>query len=883
MLKQQTKLRVRLYARLSKDDGDADKESNSITNQLQMLRYNAKEKGFEVIGEYVDDGYSGTTFNRPDLNRMIKDAMDDPEPSGIMVKDMSRFGRNNAMFMYYVEEIFPNNDILFIALNDDVDTRFDENEMMPFKSIMNEYYARDTSKKIRSVKKTTALSGGFCGSFAPYGYVVDPENKRKLLVDPDTAPIVKRIFELSKQGNSVHQIARTLCEDDVLIPRAYRAMKKGTLETSTGFKFPTDWVAKNVKMILENQVYLGHMVSHKTQTKSFKNKKPVAVPKEEWIIVRNTHEAIIDEETFELVQKFISVKKQPNKTGRPNIFVGLVKCPDCGRNMAFSNPNGREPRFRCRTYVRNSNLCTTHAISYEALQQIVMSDIQKHIKNMEALGDQFIQEMHELSEKGGSKKIKQFEKDLEVAEKRIAEIDSVIMKLFEQNALGKISDERFEKMSSAYESEQKELAQKRDELRTKIRAEEKKTQSTNQFLETIRKYETVTELNRSMLVELIDSIYVYQAEGTGKDRKQRVEINYRFLAGSQCGIAWRKRLKRRRECGIIIETATGRYGKISRRPCGMEAAYFRRITMKAALVIMAAGLGSRYGGNKQVDGVGPQGEMLMEYSIYDAVRAGFTKVVFIIKPDMRELMDRLWGDRTLITKTGEPLEVCYAMQDFTSIPDYYTIPAGRTKPFGTAHAVLCARPYLSEPFCVINADDYYGVDAYRAMYEELQRLPRQGRAAMVGYLLKNTVSANGTVSRGVCRVEDGWLRGIHETLKIQLFPDGSIADVAEGQHRELAPDTVVSMNFWGFMPSVFQELEAYFDHFLRCEAGDNIKAECLLPGMVGDLLEQGRLEVSVLHSADRWFGMTYHEDRQAVAAELQKLHAGGVYPPTLRA
>lgn len=302
MLKQQTKLRVRLYARLSKDDGDADKESNSITNQLQMLRYNAKEKGFEVIGEYVDDGYSGTTFNRPDLNRMIKDAMDDSEPSGIMVKDMSRFGRNNAMFMYYVEEIFPNNDILFIALNDDVDTRFDENEMMPFKSIMNEYYARDTSKKIRSVKKTTALSGGFCGSFAPYGYVVDPENKRKLLVAPDTAPIVKRIFELSKQGNSVHQIARTLCEDGVLIPRAYRAMKNGTLETSTGFKFPTDWVAKNVKMILENQVYLGHMVSHKTQTKSFKNKKPVAVLKEEWIIVRNTHEAIIDEETFELVQ-----------------------------------------------------------------------------------------------------------------------------------------------------------------------------------------------------------------------------------------------------------------------------------------------------------------------------------------------------------------------------------------------------------------------------------------------------------------------------------------------------------------------------------------------------------------------------------------------------
>lgn len=377
MTKQQARLRVRLYARLSKDDGDADKESNSITNQLQMLRYYSKEKGFEIIDEYVDDGYSGTTFNRPDLNRMIEDAMEDTQPSGIMVKDMSRFGRNNAMFMYYVEEIFPNNDILFIALNDDVDTRYEDNEMMPFKSIMNEYYARDTSKKIRSVKKTTALSGGFCGSFAPYGYRVDPNNKRKLLIDPETAPIVKRIFEMSKQGNSVHQIARTLCEEKILIPRAYRAMKNGTLETSTGFRFPTDWVGKNVKMILENQVYLGHMVSHKTQTKSFKNRKLVAVPKEDWIVVKNTHEAIIDEE----------------------------------------------------------------------------------------------------------------------------------------------------------------LEERRKALKEKIEAEDYKTKNTNKFLETIRKYENVTELNRSMLVELIDSIYVYQAEGTGKERTQKVEINYRFLCESQCGIA----------------------------------------------------------------------------------------------------------------------------------------------------------------------------------------------------------------------------------------------------------------------------------------------------------------------------------------------------------
>lgn len=537
MSKQQTRLRVRLYARLSKDDGDADKESNSIVNQLKMLRYHAKENGFKVIGEYVDDGYSGTTFNRPDLNRMIEDALADNEPNGILVKYMSRFGRNNAMFMYYVEEIFPNNDIQFIALNDDVDTRFDDNEMMPFKSIMNEYYARDTSKKIRSVKKTTALSGGFCGSFAPYGYQTEQKNKQKLLIDPETAPIVKRMFEMSKQGNSIHQIARALCEDGILIPRAYRAKKNGTLETSIGFRFPTDWVAKNVKNILENQVYLGHMVSHKTQTKSFKNKKLIALPKEEWIVVKNTHEAIIDEETFELVQKFISVKKQPTKTGKPNIFVGLLKCPDCGRNMAYNSRLYKNGGYRCRTYTRNANLCTRHVITYDALSEIVMKDIQKHVQSMGELGDQFIEGMRTLSNTSGNDKIQQYQKELAKIEKRIGELDSIVTKLFEQNALGKISDERFYKMSSTYDDEQRNIVERREDLKVKIEAEEKRKNGTNQFLETIRKYENVTELNRAMLVELIDCIYIYEAEGTGDERTQKIEINYRFLAESQCGIA----------------------------------------------------------------------------------------------------------------------------------------------------------------------------------------------------------------------------------------------------------------------------------------------------------------------------------------------------------
>lgn len=304
--------------------------------------------------------------------------------------------------------------------------------------------------------------------------------------------------------------------------------------------------------------------------------------------------------------------------------------------------------------------------------------------------------------------------------------------------------------------------------------------------------------------------------------------------------------------------------------------------MKISLVIMAAGMGSRYGGSKQVDGIGPHHEILMEYSIYDALRAGFNKVVFIIKPEMEEMMERLCGGylRRKTSRDGSSVEVAYAFQDFSSVPAFYTIPAGRTKPFGTVHALLCAADVVDGPCCVINADDYYGIDAYRAIYEALVRLPERGQAAMVGYLLKNTASLHGTVSRGVCDVAGGKLRSVREALKIQMYPDGTLKDLTED--RELAPDTVVSMNFWGFAPSIFPALRDYFEEFLRCGAGDDVKAECLLPVMVDSQMQAGRLEVSVLESADRWFGMTYQQDRQVVAEELKRLHDSGAYPADLR-
>ena len=303
--------------------------------------------------------------------------------------------------------------------------------------------------------------------------------------------------------------------------------------------------------------------------------------------------------------------------------------------------------------------------------------------------------------------------------------------------------------------------------------------------------------------------------------------------------------------------------------------------MKFSLVVMAAGLGSRYGGNKQVDGVGPNNEILMEYSIYDAIRAGFNKVVFIIKPEMEELMERLCGYVAgTKAKDGSPVEVAYAFQDFSSIPAFYTIPAERTKPFGTVHALLCAKDVVEGPCCVINADDYYGIDAYRTMYEALLALPESGQAVMVGYQLNNTASRHGTVSRGVCSMENGKLVGIRETKKIAMEADGTLRDL--NRDVVLDPESIVSMNFWGFAPGIFTVLERYFADFLRNDAGEDITAECLLPVMVDHEMKVGRMEVSVLHSADKWFGMTYQEDRAIVREELKQLHREGVYPESLR-
>ena len=299
--------------------------------------------------------------------------------------------------------------------------------------------------------------------------------------------------------------------------------------------------------------------------------------------------------------------------------------------------------------------------------------------------------------------------------------------------------------------------------------------------------------------------------------------------------------------------------------------------MNTTLVVMAAGMASRYGGNKQITGMGPNNEILLEYSVCDAMRAGFDKVVFIIRPDMLDAMKRICGD-----KLAKKIRVEYAFQDYSSLPSWYQVPEGRTKPFGTVHAVLCAREVVKEPFAVINADDYYGVDSFQKMHDFLVAESDPTKAAMVGYRLKNTVSIHGAVTRGVCKVENGRMVDVDEVAKIRLYADGRIADTSAGEPgRDLDPEALVSMNFWGFQPAIFDEMQAYFEDFLKKADPADIKAECLLPVMVDALLKSGRITVDMLETDSVWFGVTSQEDRPLVQQALLELHAKGVYPEKL--
>jgi DNA invertase Pin-like site-specific DNA recombinase len=517
-----------LYLRLSRDDG-GDAESNSISNQRLLLQNYARERGFVHYFEYVDDGVSGTTFERSGLKQMISD-IEAGKIHAVICKDMSRFGRNNAMVAFYTEIFFPENDIQFIAVNDNIDTFHGENEIMGFKSILNEYYARDISKKIRSSKKIMAAKGEFVGTLAPYGYQKHPDDCHRFIVDEETAPIVKMIFEMAAKGITTQQIKNHLTNAEILTPLAYIAGRTGKYQTDSVKNFPTLWNAQTVISILKNKAYCGHMVQQMYTSKSFKNKKIQKRPESEWVEARNTHQHIVDEQTYEIVQSFLVTKKRKNSLNEDNIFSGLLKCSTCDHSLTY-NTSGRTPsrNYMCNHYRRSTKRCTSHYITLNRLYQSVLHDIRSKAaiaKEHENSIEEFCQK---ISDKCAEQGMATHKRDFDKCRKRSDELDAIIKGLFEQRVTGGLTQERFLILSREYETEQAELKRKIETLTAQINKHKNDVSGAIKFFDIIRKFTDISELTKPLLHELIEKIVVYDGEGSGNSRKQKVEIYYRFV------------------------------------------------------------------------------------------------------------------------------------------------------------------------------------------------------------------------------------------------------------------------------------------------------------------------------------------------------------------
>ena len=531
MLNQQQQKSGAIYLRLSRDDG-GDAESNSINNQRDMLKQYAKDKGIIIKHEYVDDGVSGVTFDRRGFGKLIED-IEAGRVGTLLVKDLSRLGRNNALVAYYTEIVFQDYGVRFICVNDGFDSSSGDNEIMGFKSVINEFYARDISKKIRSSFKTMALKGKFTGSVPPYGYSLDPDDKHRFVVNPETAPIVKEIFAMSARGMKTSQIVTHLSDSGILTPRAYFEKVNGWFQNRKYKEYPTEWHYTTVFGILKNRQYCGHLVSQKTTTQSFKNKKIVFKPEDEWIIYRDTHEALVDEQTFEFVQSLIKTKKRENKAQVDNIYAGLLKCSTCGYNLCYASPTGREKTgaYYCNIYKQRSRIkaCTSHYISSRLLTSLVFNRFQKVSELAKEYKDNYEEFYNNCILNGADLNLRFQRQELEKLQRRICELDSILKKIVEQNALGALTDERFASLSAEYENEQQGLFKKAEQMTKAMTRKRYSLQNTEFFLNAIGKYENAAELTAPMLHELIEKIVVYQSEGKGKSRTQEVEIHWRYI------------------------------------------------------------------------------------------------------------------------------------------------------------------------------------------------------------------------------------------------------------------------------------------------------------------------------------------------------------------
>ena len=522
-----------LYCRLSRDDG-TESESNSIGNQKKLLSQKAKEMGLTDTKYYVDDGYTGTNFNRPGFQQLIDD-IEIGLVSAVMVKDLSRLGRDYVSVGNYTDSYFPEHNIRFIAVNDAIDSDEGESEIAPFKNILNEMYARDISKKIRSSHRLRGSMGEPL-SQPPYGYVKSPENKKKWIIDPEAATVVKSIFKMCLDGKGNETIARELQENKVLIPMAYwrsKGLNRGGKKTQTN---PYKWCKTTIQKILSQQEYCGDIINFKTYSKSFKNKRRIENSKENWAVFKDVNEPIIDRETFETVQKFISKTKRraPKKeNGERSIFNGLIYCGDCHSKMRYhtSTSNKEIHYFTCSdNKVDYRGKCPgRHYVRADALEEVVKLELRRLVEMLEIDESYFAQLLLRKNDEEREKDKKFLESELQKAIARSNTVSQLYEKLYEDNVVGKVSDEWFVELSHKYEKERMDLKAKIADTRYRIEELKNNNSEYEKFISAIRRFMQMDNLTSPLLRELIDHIDVFETEGTGKNRTQRIVIYYRFI------------------------------------------------------------------------------------------------------------------------------------------------------------------------------------------------------------------------------------------------------------------------------------------------------------------------------------------------------------------
>lgn len=524
-----------LYCRLSQDDM-LQGESNSITNQKAILKKYAEDNGFSNTVYYVDDGVSGTTFERDGFKAMMTD-VEAGKVSTVITKDLSRLGRDYLKTGEYIEIIFPDYDVRYIAINDGVDTLKSENELMAFKNIFNDWYARDTSKKIRAVFKAKGQSGKPL-SYPIYGYKRSETDKNLWVIDDETAEVVRKIFRLCIDGYGPAQIARILTEEGIPTPTAY-ALSQGRDNGHKNVKLDR-WGSETISGILEKPEYCGHTVNFRTHVKSYKNKKRVNNPKEDWLIFENTHEPIITQQEFDLVQELRKNKRRPTKHEEVNPFSGMVYCADCGKKMYLcraTSLTADQEHLKCSTYSLDKDACSAHFIRTIVMKEIVLSELNKLLVNVRESEEEFVQAAMNNSVQNQSSELSKAKKALKQSEKRIAELDRLFTRLYEDNVSGKISDERFAMMSAGYEVEQKNLKATVAGLTSFIDTAEQKSADVTAFIQVVQKYENITELTPEIMHELIEKIVVHAPDKSSGHRTQEIDIYYRFNVAVATAVA----------------------------------------------------------------------------------------------------------------------------------------------------------------------------------------------------------------------------------------------------------------------------------------------------------------------------------------------------------